>query len=123
MARAAAARAVAGPLRPQPRRSLRHLPDGRRHDQVADEGGLDPAVCGQAGVRHRAGRDHGDRADGVRDRAVRTGPAGGRSEYRLAVLPGHVVARRVQRRPRGLVIGQQVRAHRIAACRGTDARI
>ena len=35
-----------------------------------------------------------------------------RPEHRPAVLPGHVVARRLQRGPGRLVVRQQVRAHR-----------
>ena len=120
---APAARAAPGPLRAQPGgRRGRDAGAGRRH-QAARQGGLDTPVRRPAGLRGRSG-DHprvgagqlrGDPADG-RFR-------GGRSQRRAAVLPGHVVSRRVQRGAGRMVVAQQVLAARGPAGRRPDARL
>ena len=73
LGRAAAAGALAGPLRPEPRRPVRPAAGGGRHDQDLHQGGLDPALRRQAGLRPRAGDRHGHRAAVVRRRARRAG--------------------------------------------------
>ena len=69
--RAQAARALPGPLRPQPRRPVRPRPAAGRHHQARDEGAVPPAHLDRLAVRPRA--DHLDphRGRGVRDHPVR----------------------------------------------------
>ena len=64
--RAAAARLLPGPLRAEPRRSVRRPSGRRRHDQDPVQGGLDPALRGPRGVRAGARDRHGRGADRVR---------------------------------------------------------
>ncbi|PRD18280.1 UNVERIFIED_CONTAM: nuoG [Trichonephila clavipes] len=118
--RAAPARLVAGPLRPQPRRAVRHVPDRRRHDQDVLQGGLDAAVRRQ--VHLHPGTDDrllGD-ADGLRHHPHHPDLGGGGPEHRHPVLLRHGRPFGLRGAVRRLVEQQQVRPARQPARVGPD---
>ena len=89
-------------------RAVRRAPGGRRHAEDLHQGELDPAFRGQGGLRHRPCHHHDHDAgllcrDPHRPRRPGVGP-----RHRPPVLPGHVLLRRVQRRPCRLGVQQQV---------------
>ena len=125
LVRAPAAGLLPGPLRPQPGRPGRPAA-GRwpTWSRSSPRRTGSPPFADRAGVRPRAGHHHGhgrcSPSPSCRSRRHRRGR---RPEHRPAVLPGHVVARRLQRGARRLVVAQQVLAHRRPARRRPDGEL